>query len=103
MTIYTLLATSCFVVATNACKDHVDAGTSDNAPAAQNTAKPHLCFDRVLPSHLREEAGANARSENPRNSPVEATSDATMMRYKKWLPGRTLHVRFLEGDAAVIE
>ncbi len=69
-----------------------------------------ICTDRVLPDHLQEQAAKKALLENPKNFPVIPQKPGTLppdpaqlalLTGKLWQPGRTLRVRFLEGDAAV--
>ena len=59
------------------------------------------CIDRVLPLELREDALRAAILENPANQRGAGAPELALERAKKWKPGRTLRVRFLEGDPAV--
>ena len=70
---------------------------------------PHVCLDMVLPPHLQDEAADRAIEENPSNLPVVRHSPGmgtgrlplALITGKKWQNGRTLHVRFLGGTAAM--
>ena len=62
----------------------------------------HACIDRVLPLELREEARRVAVLENPANQRGADASELALELAKKWKPGRTLRVRFLEGDPRMI-
>jgi len=98
----TALGASAAIASASACTTPSKVGSG---PAVANTTKaaiPHVCVDRVLPSHMQEGAKVTASTENSRNKPPPGSSSITAMRYKKWLPGRTLHVRFLEGDPGVV-
>ncbi len=59
------------------------------------------CIDRVLPLDLREEARRVAVLENPANGRDADAPELALEVAKKWKPGRTLRVRFLEGDPVV--
>ena len=59
------------------------------------------CIDRVLPLELREEARRVAVLENPDNQRDADAPELALETAKKWKPGRTLRVRFLEGDPVV--
>lgn len=73
----------------------------------------HACIDRDLPADLLILASKLAIRENPNNAPVEPTSREMMpgvmfnevqvaaLTGKLWRPGRTLRVRFLDGDARI--
>ena len=70
----------------------------------------HMCIDRVLPKELQDDAQLAAITENPANftGPVEANmppqeKSIALLKKKLWKPGRTLHVRFLDGDPKVQE
>ncbi len=67
-----------------------------------------VCIDKVLPEELRDEAQQVAIEENPANLPEPAPPGApprdlsiAVLRRKLWRPGRTLRVRFLDGDPQV--
>jgi len=63
-------------------------------------ATPRLCFEQILPRHLAKKATEKAITENPANaSPFEAAA----AKSKLWKPGRTLRVRFLNGETGVQE
>ena len=80
-------------------------------PATDERPIIRMCIDRVLPPDLDSEVQLLARRANPRNEVQrtrldEATGQAIGIgfEYRKcWEPGRTLHVRFLDGDPAVQE
>jgi serralysin len=58
----------------------------------QKTTK-YFCIDRTIPPEYAWRADQKAIRENPANqSPFEAVSVG-----KRWRPGRTLHIAFLEG------
>lgn len=69
----------------------------------------HLCIDRQVPDEFAAEAAEVAALENPDNDPeaiIAASGGATnerlaLLKAKKWLPGRTLRVRFLDGSPAM--
>lgn len=70
----------------------------------------HMCIDRVLPKEMEDDAQLAAITENPANfaTPAEANmppgeKSIALLKKKLWQPGRTLHVRFLDGDAKVQE
>lgn len=70
----------------------------------------HMCIDRVLPKELEDDAQLAAITENPANfaTPAEQNmppqeKSIALLKKKLWLPGRTLHVRFLDGDPKVQE
>lgn len=66
------------------------------------TTAIHACVDRVLPSELQSEADLVALEENPANRPVaDSPFEIAAVKHKMWHPGRTLRVRFLDGDPAV--
>ncbi len=59
---------------------------------------PMICVDRELPEELLSEAAQRAVEENPKNAPETANPfELVVTTGKLWKPGRTLHVRFLEG------
>jgi hypothetical protein len=73
---------------------------------------PRICYDRVLPPELALVAAGMAVDENPTNRPVFHFSpglgvppmpptELAALTAKKWPNGRTLHVRFLDGDPQV--
>ncbi len=59
------------------------------------------CIDRVLPLDLREEAQRVAVLENPDNRRGVDAPELALELAKKWKPGRTLRIRFLDGDPIV--
>src|SRR5512134_644442 len=67
-----------------------------------------ICIDRVLPPEMTDQAQLAAIMENPANlaspeemdQPPQARAIA-LLKKKLWKPGRTLHVRFLDGDPKV--
>lgn len=73
----------------------------------------HACIDRELPPDKLIEAAIYAVRENPANAPVEPSAREIMpgvmlnqiqvaaLTGKLWKPGRTLRVRFLDGDPRV--
>lgn len=58
------------------------------------------CVDRVLPLGLRTEAARLAALENPLNVP-STSQELALETGKRWKPGRTLRIRFLEGSPKV--
>ena len=74
---------------------------------------PRLCIDRVIPLALKAKAAALARQENPANaSRAFSMMSAGVARGisahplkmalftgKRWKPGRTLGIKFLDGSA----
>jgi len=75
-----------------------------------NPGVPHVCIDRLLPLdfNLRWRAAEIAVAENPRNYVPITRRNAPVTRgaldhRKLWQAGRTLRVRFLDGDPAVQE
>jgi hypothetical protein len=85
---------------------------TQKASGAHDTADVEtikMCVDRVLPPELRAEAAQNAIAENPDNlPPVRGVGVAdvpieemAVLIGKKWKNGRTLRVRFLDGDPGV--
>lgn len=81
-----------------------------NATAATVTK---TCIDRLLPSELLFQASRAALTENPANAPalrrgvplpgvaIDAPGALAALTGKLWQPGRTLRVRFLDGDPAI--
>lgn len=72
----------------------------------------HVCIDRVLPPQLLADTAAKAVAENPANArsvsfllslgtPPLPPSFLALLTGKLWANGRTLRVRFLDGDPAV--
>lgn len=70
------------------------------------------CTDAVLPDDARSEATERAVVENPENVPMMRADPAravdvdhpafiAIIPGKRWKPGRTLKVRFLDGDPVV--
>src|SRR6476661_3224134 len=71
-----------------------------------------LCFDRVIPLNLKAKAAALAVKENPANGPGSFRSmtpslstgvsahplKMALFTGKRWKPGRTLGIRFLDGS-----
>ena len=69
-----------------------------------------MCIDRILPKGMDDDAQLAAIAENPRNFADPATASMppqekaiALLKQKLWATGRTLHVRFLDGDAKVQE
>jgi len=67
-----------------------------------------MCIDRVLPPEMTDQAQLAAIMENPANlaSPEEMNQPPqaraiALLKKKLWKSGRTLHVRFLDGDPKV--
>lgn len=59
----------------------------------------HTCIDRILPAELRDLAFERAVQENPNN--FMPRNRAVLEHGKKWQPGRTLRVRYMDGDPLV--
>jgi len=72
---------------------------------------PHVCLDMVLPPAMQVDAAEKAVEENPSNLPIfrhrpgmgvaPSPLQLALVTGKKWQNGRTLHVRFLEGQASI--
>jgi len=67
--------------------------------------KIRMCIDKCLPQQHHAKAAAAAVAENPDNRPPMGIAPAGTMSMalitgKKWQPGRTLTVAFLDGTAA---
>lgn len=72
---------------------------------------PKICFDRILDEAQILEAARRAVEENPANIPLVPISSGAaalpevaflaLETRTLWAPGRTLRVRFLEGDPVV--
>lgn len=72
-------------------------------PPAHSNSHPahlHICVDQPLADDFetRQAAYDRAREENPANGNA---FELALETHKKWLPGRTLRVRFLGGEPAV--
>ena len=73
--------------------------------------QPHVCVDVDLPPELQVEAAELAIEENPANLPVFRSRPGmgvapsplhlALVTGKKWKNGRTLRVRFLEGQPEI--
>ena len=68
----------------------------------------HICTEMSLPEDLQEEAQLRALEENPDNAgpipdPGAAPGDLrlALTKGKKWAIGKTLKVRFLDGDPRI--
>lgn len=68
--------------------------------------EPKVCIPRSLPNDALEDAAAFAVTENPRNAPflprrvgTHAPVDFELALFtgKKWRPGRTLDIHFMDG------
>jgi Matrixin len=57
------------------------------------------CIDRIVPAAYLQKAQEVAERENPANRP--RPFEAAAVTLKLWKPGRTLHIRFLDGDPVV--
>lgn len=92
----------------------LDALTSTTAstPAAPDAIR--MCIDRVLPLPIQAEAARKAIAENPSNVPVVSfrpalgvgdlpVEEIAVLVGRQWQNGRTLRVRFLDGDPTVQE
>ncbi|MBK8051328.1 MAG: pre-peptidase C-terminal domain-containing protein [Anaerolineales bacterium] len=74
-------------------------------------AEIRTCLDRYLPLGEVPQAAAAAQLENTNNAPafdpqvvlpgVDLTASGAVLTGKLWKAGRTLHIRFLDGDPAV--
>lgn len=67
--------------------------------------KIRMCIDKCLPQQQHAKAAAAAVAENPDNRPPMGIAPAgtlsmALITGKKWQPGRTLTVAFLDGTAA---
>jgi len=74
--------------------------------------QPRVCIDVDLPPELQVDAAERAIEENPANLPIfrartgmgvapASPLHLALITGKKWQNGRTLHVRFLEGQPAM--
>lgn len=64
----------------------------------------HMCTDVALPDELLAEANLVALEENPANAAPPDPSkplEIAVVKAKLWSPGRTLRIRFLDGDLVV--
>jgi hypothetical protein len=62
------------------------------------------CVDRVFPLRHEEKAIRIAEEENPGNRlDPDSSGRIAVLTAKKWRPGRTLRVKFLDGEDQVIE
>ena len=68
----------------------------------------HICTELSLPGDLQEEAQLSALEENPSNAgslpePGAPQGDLrlALTKGKKWAVGRTLKIRFLDGDPVI--
>ncbi|GGF91834.1 hypothetical protein GCM10010912_41010 [Paenibacillus albidus] len=63
------------------------------------------CMLRILPLELQAEANRLAVEENPDNMPGEGGSasnrELAVLKAKRWRPGRTIKVFFMDGDPVV--
>jgi len=59
----------------------------------------HACIDRILPRELAEAARAANALEHGLGEP--SPFEAAVLAQKLWKAGRTLRIRFLDGDPAV--
>ena len=57
-----------------------------------------ICYDQAIPPHLLDKAAQKAIAENPANKSI---FEAAVETSKLWKPGRTLRVRFLDGEEQV--
>lgn len=90
---------------------------SSTEPSTQPVTPPstiHACVDVALPLTEQAQAAEQAAAENPRNQPTVSPRDLppgvamdpamiAILTGKMWKPGRTLKVRFLDGDTQVQE
>ncbi len=71
-----------------------------------------VCIDKFLPDPVQPDAARLAMEENPENAPAFSFAPEfaipplppaflALLTGKKWQPGRTLRVRFLDGDPVV--
>jgi len=85
---------------------------TQQVPGAGDAADAYtieMCVDRILPPELRAQAAQNAIDENPENLPSERgvgvadvpIDELAAVIGKKWKNGRTLRVRFLDGNSVV--
>lgn len=64
-----------------------------------SNSSTHICVDRLLPAELTELARERAIQENPTN--YNPLTRGTIEHGKMWQPGRTLRVRYMDGDPEV--
>ena len=60
---------------------------------------PNTCIDRVIPDELQDIAVAKHAEEHGLDAP--SPFELALVSQKMWKPGRTLRIRFLDGDPAV--
>lgn len=65
-----------------------------------NAQGPFTCFDRVLPDELHELSRTTAMRESVTN--YAPSTRAAIEHAKRWEPGRTLRIYYMDGDPTVI-
>ncbi|WP_178075964.1 Tolloid-like protein 1 [Paenibacillus oralis] len=70
-----------------------------------NQEEPNSCMLRILPPELQAEANRVALEENPDNMPIEtegaSEKELAALIGKRWKPGKTIKVYFMDGDPLV--
>ncbi|GGH44072.1 hypothetical protein GCM10008014_05230 [Paenibacillus silvae] len=63
----------------------------------------HSCMLAILPPELQAEANRLAVEENPDNMPKDSSDnkELAMIKGKRWKPGRTIKVSFMDGDPVI--
>jgi hypothetical protein len=92
----------------------LDQQTKSHSKTREADDLPRMCVDRILPPDMQAEAARAAIAENPLNVPVVRfrpglgvenlpVEEIAVLVSKQWQNGRTLRVRFLDGDPIVQE
>ncbi len=91
---------------------HLDEQRTSKSSTDSDQTSIHMCIDRILPPEQQAEAARAAIAENPANVPVVhfrpgvgvenvPVEEITVLVAKQWQNGRTLRVRYLDGDPVV--
>jgi hypothetical protein len=91
---------------------HVDAQRTSERTSEPDLSTINMCIDALLPAEKQAEAAQAAIAENPANVPVVhyrpgvgvgdvPVDELALLVAKQWQNGRTLRVRFLDGDPVI--
>jgi hypothetical protein len=91
---------------------HVDKPRTSERSSDPDLSAVNMCIDAILPAEKQAEAAQAAIAENPANVPVVhyrpglgvgdvPVDELALLVAKQWQNGRTLRVRFLDGDPVV--